>query len=134
MIAFHASEPKPPQYTLLKPGDYNFRVLSAEEKMSQAGNEMIELKLDVFEKGYNQENQSIVYDNLVFTEKAAWKIDSFLKSTERHPGQDCDCNLIAEEMTGWAGRCRIRHEKDQNGNLRNKVDAYLWEESDGIPF
>jgi hypothetical protein len=125
MITFKASEPRPPQTALLKPGDYAFRVLDAGEKRSQNGNEMIELKLDVYVKG--GADQSIVYDNLVFTEKSAWKIDTFLMACGMHPGDGADCHILGSELVGWEGHLRLANEKDQNGNLRNKVAAYLWD-------
>ena len=89
MISFYASEPKPP----LKPGDYSFKVRNAEEKMSSNSNEMIELKLDVYEGTYQSGNGSTVYDNLVFTAKSAWKTDNSLKSCDRHPGEDVEVTL-----------------------------------------
>ena len=56
----------------LPEGIYDFVVADANDKQSQSGNDMIELQLII--KGPDgQENK--IYDNLVFTPKASWKID-----------------------------------------------------------
>jgi Protein of unknown function (DUF669) len=122
---FKTSEPRPGgAFTLLEPGEYNFQVLDASETHSQAGNDMIELKLDVISK--DKKSSSTVYDNLVFTEKAAWKINAFLKSCGMHPGEGREITIVPDEFIGWEGECRIANEADNKGVMRNKVQGYTW--------
>lgn len=61
--------------SLLPAGIYPFEVMAAEDKISKTGNEMIELKLNVF--GDNQEAH--VFDYLL--EKMAFKLRHFAEAT-----------------------------------------------------
>jgi hypothetical protein len=61
--------------SLLEPGVYPFEVMTAVDKISKTGNEMIELKLNVF--GDNQEAH--VFDYLL--EKMAFKLRHFAEAT-----------------------------------------------------
>jgi hypothetical protein len=61
--------------SLLEPGVYPFEVMTAEDKVSKTGNEMIELKLNVFSD--NQEAH--VFDYLL--EKMAFKLRHFAEAT-----------------------------------------------------
>lgn len=58
-----------------EPGTYAFIVGNAEETESRAGNAMIKLQLLVTPDGFD--NPVTVYENLVFTDKALWKIEQF---------------------------------------------------------
>lgn len=123
MPTFKTDEPKQGgARVILKPGEYGFTVVDATEKVAKStGNPMIELKLRV-------NDEAVVYDNLVFTPKAFWKIDQFLKSVKAHPGPGHESNIEADDCLGLEGTCNIKTEKDQGGNDRNVVDAYTWEE------
>ena len=70
MPTYTSSEPTSrPDY--IEPGDYTVEVLNAEESVSKQQNDMIELKLRVEPSG------AILFDSLVFTPNAFWKIDAF---------------------------------------------------------
>jgi hypothetical protein len=56
----------------IKPGDYVLEVVGYEVKYTQKGEDMIKLKLREIESGVT------VFENLVFSEKSAWKIDTFV--------------------------------------------------------
>lgn len=77
--------------SLLEPGVYGFEVIGALDKVSKAGNEMIELKLNVF----GNEKEAHVYDYLM--EKMAFKLRHFAECT----------GLLAEYESGTldAYRC-----------------------------
>lgn len=105
---------------VLPAGDYQFEVVNAEEKRSKAGNDMIELTLSI--------EGSKVYDNLVFTEKAFWKVDQFLKSVGAHPGEGKSIDVEADDCVGQRGTVTLRVGKSDKGNDRNEVDCYTWEE------
>jgi hypothetical protein len=101
--------------------ELTFRVIDAKETRSQAGNSMIELKLRV-------NDEATVYDNLVFTEKAFWKVDQFLRAVGSHPGEGKDIEMTAEECIDMKGTLKIKHGKTLGGNPKNEVDAYTWKE------
>lgn len=133
MPSYKAAEPTArPDY--VEPGDYTVEVLNAEESVSKQGNELIELKLKVEPSG------AILYDNLVFTANAFWKIDAFRASTGETVTPDEDVEIIADDLIGRTGRARLTVD-EYNGRKRNKVAAWLLPEaqekggkSDGNPF
>ena len=98
MPSYKASEPTSrPDY--VEAGDYTIEILGAEESISQKNrNEMIELKLKVEPSG------AIVYDNLVFTSSAFWKIDAFRAATGETVTPDEDVEIIADDLIGRTGR------------------------------
>jgi uncharacterized protein DUF669 len=105
----------------LPEGVYDFTVMDAVNKQSQSGNDMIELQLII--KGPDgQENK--VYDNLVFTSKASWKIDHFrIASGETLvKGQSVEFNDT--DCLDRTGKCYVIVD-NYEGRERNKVDDYL---------
>jgi hypothetical protein len=130
MITYHAHEPRSTGHAIA-PGEYAFRVVNAEEKISSNKNEMIELKLEILDDDGNA--QGTVYDSLVCTEKSWWKFDHFLKAVGMHPGGDREVTVIPAELIGAGGRCRIANEKSiRDDSIRNTVKGYVWD--DEIPF
>jgi hypothetical protein len=105
---------------ILKPGEYPFEIVNAEEARSKNGNDMIELTLRI--------GESKVYDNLVFTDRAFWKIDQFLRSIAQHPGEGKSFDVLADDLVGHKGMCKVGMGKTAKGNERNEIDAYTWEE------
>lgn len=102
----------------IEPGDYPVEVINAEETLSQKGHEMIELKLRVEPAG------AIVFDHLVFTPNAFWKIDAFRAATGETVTPDQDVEIVADELIGRTGRVRLVVE-EYKGRKRNKVGAWL---------
>ncbi len=117
MPTYTASEPSN-RPDAVDPGEYQLEIVNAEESVSQAGNDMIELKLRVEPAG------AILYDNLVFTPRAFWKIDSFRSAIGDTvtPGEEVD--VIADELIGRRGRARLSVE-EFGGRKRNRVAAWL---------
>lgn len=123
-------------FSLCPEGVFPFEVVHAEEKLSQKGNEMIQLKLKVFD---DEGNQHIVYDFLM--EAVAFKLKHF-----------CDAVGLAElyksgeltdiECEGKTGKVEIGHRPDQKDKekMRHGVKDYIVDESanmiedDDIPF
>ncbi len=124
-ISYKAGNAEQRSFTVLPAGEYAFRVLDAEEKRSSNGNDMIALKLDVYD---DKGKQAVVYDNLVFNEKAQWKVDHFLKSCGMLPEEGSEVNLSANEFIGYEGKVKLRVGKNNKDQDRNEVDAYLWDE------
>lgn len=105
---------------ILPEGDYHFVVDDAGEKPSSKGNPMIELQLAIEHNG----STIRVFDNLVFTQRAFWRIDDFRVSTGEKlvPGQKV--NFEAEDCIDRRGRCHLFVDVYE-GKSRNKVEAYL---------
>ena len=116
MPTYRASEiPERPDH--LAAGDYSVEVIDAIETMSKNGHDMIELKLKTHEG-------ALVYDFLVFTPNAFWKIDAFRAATGETVTADQEVDLTADDLIGRLGRVRLVVE-EYNGRKRNKVVAWL---------
>lgn len=128
-IKFAASKPQEaPTAKILKPGEYEFEVIDAKEKVLEkdgaklkAGTPLIELKLRVAD-------EATVYDNLFFADVTFWKVDALLKSIGKHPGDGEVIEIDAFDMIGEKGTVRIKTGKTQGGQPRNEVDAYTWDD------
>ena len=114
-----------PEYTtgvqeVAPEGDYDFNVDDAAEKESSKGNPMIELQILINYKG----DQIRIFDNLVFTQNASWKIYQFRVSTGEKLIEGQKVNFEAEDCIDRKGRCHVCVDTYE-GRTRNKVAAYL---------
>jgi hypothetical protein len=112
----------PAKYSLLSPGTYELAVADAQETQSQAGNPMMELRL----RRVNTDGTlgQSVWDRLVLTPKAAWRIDNFLHATGRHPGAGKEIELEGESLIGLTVSAEIEIE-EYKGEKKNKVARYV---------
>ena len=101
----------------LPEGIYEFVVADANDKRSQGGNDMIELQLII--KGPDGQ-ESKVYDNLVFTPKAFWKIDMFRVCTGDKVVKGQSVEFDATDCLDRTGKCYVIVDKYE-GRERNKV-------------
>lgn len=103
-------------------GEYNFIVAEVEKTYAQSsGNPMLKVRLDL------QGADGCVFDNLVLTERAMFKVVTFLESIGlKEKGKDLSISIgeAADKAVGLEGRCKIKHET-YNGETRAKVDKYL---------
>lgn len=124
-------------FHLLEPGEYIAFVEEAREGTSEKGNPKIELKLSVC--------GSTVYDTLVFTETAAWRIDCFLKACGLAPEKGAFIDVTARTCERAVGRVRIgtRPGLKDLSKVYNCVEAWLTDKEsvaaadgarDDIPF
>lgn len=110
------------EMNLRDPGEYDFLVVEAEDKLSRAGNDMAEIKLQM-EDG--QGRRFHITDYLVGTDGMAYKVRHFAEAVgllaEYEKG-----NLPAEIMTGRTGRCKVGI-KPAQGQYRaqNTVTDYI---------
>lgn len=112
---------------LLQPGIYAATIVAAEEKISRAGNETIELTWRTDEPG------PAIYDYLVFSQKTAFRIDQFLKATGHAPEKGKEIEIIAENLIGW--RAWIKVEVESGGEKfadRNRISRYVTEYEDKL--
>ena len=111
---------------VLPEGDYDFVVDDAGEKESTNGNPMIELQLTIEHDGHRVR----VFDHLVFTRKAFWKIDAFRVCTGEKFVEGQKVSFEAEDCIDRKGRCLLCVDTYE-GKTRNKVSAYLPPPSEG---
>jgi hypothetical protein len=118
------SEAEIAQGDLFPAGVYDFEVNSAEEAVSKAGNDMIKVRLDVFN---DDGGKTTVFDYLM--EAAAYKL--------RHMAEVCGLlddyesgHLDADDLVGKAGRVKIGIQKDKTGQYadKNNVVDYIVED------
>jgi len=113
-------EPEDRQFAVLEPGEYDFTIAEVFAfETAKSGNEYLPLKLDIKPHG-------VVFDNLVFTDKAKFRIDQLLKSIGKAPAPGTAVDFDDPSwLVGSKGRVKLKIETF-NGTDRNKVDAYLF--------
>lgn len=124
------SEKEIQEMNLRDPGEFDFLVDAAEEKRSQKGNDMVELKLKM-EDG--QGRTFFLYDYLVSTDAMAFKLRHFAKSvgmlTEYEKGE-----MEAMHMEGRTGKCKVGTQPAKNGYpAKNIVTDYLFADGEEVP-
>lgn len=106
---------------LLPDGEYDFEIVSAEDAISKAGNEMIKLRLNIFDGGGRPH---VMWDYLMAS--VAFKL--------RHCAEACGLTdqydageLDAIDFEGKTGRCKVNIQKDKSGQYpdRNGIKDYL---------
>jgi len=83
------------------PGTYPVEIISAKEKTSQSGNEMIEITVRILPDGPD------VRDFLVFTQAAFWKIDQVRAALGEAVIAGEKILITAERFIGRRGRANI---------------------------
>jgi hypothetical protein len=115
---------------LLPPGEYPFRVVEVNDvEYSRAtNNPYIPIKLEFDGPG----GVSTCYENLVFTEKAKWKIDSFLKSIWGKADSGRRIDWTDAKFIGWlvgrtgVAKLRVAPVKGKDYE-RNEVESFLYD-------
>jgi len=99
-------------------GEHVAQIISAEEGVSQAGNDTINLKLKVLQ-GSSKGAQ--VYDTLAITEKAMWKIKGLLEAI----GLKSEGKIVIDLDKIEKKTCIVEviHE-DYQGKAKAKIDGY----------
>lgn len=115
-------------FKVLPEGAYDFSVLHAEDKLSQANNEMWKLTLKIFDGngGHIQ-----IFDYLVKTEKAYFKISQFCKATGLHDRLKAGDDIGASELKGLSGQLKLGIENDDTYGEQNRVKGYVVLENQG---
>lgn len=107
------------QESLLEPGLYPFEVQEAIDTWSQAGNEMIKLKILAFGK---DGATTVVFDYLL--EKLAYKLRHFAEGTGLLAAYEAG-ELTAAMCVNREGYCKLAVEKQGEFPPRNVVKDYL---------
>jgi hypothetical protein len=103
-------------YKLLAKGEYDFEVLTATEKTSKAGNDMIEISCKVFGPDKEHTLKDWLLDN--------GKLKRFCESTGNIDKYDAG-EIHADELPGWSGKCKVDIESVEGFNDRNKITGYV---------
>lgn len=114
-------QPRSQEEDLLEPGEYDGEIVSASPKKSKrSGDAMLELVVKIFG---SHGRRMDVYDYLVASEKAAWKIRNFCASA----GLNYDAGEIDEHALDNASvRVMLGKETAQGGYpAKNKILDYL---------
>lgn len=112
------------------------------DKYSSNGNPMINLRMQMV--GFYDETRKEwipkdgggkLFEALVFTEKAAWKVDSFLNSSGHAPQVGTEINLNAADTIGWVVYANVVHEEsdDPKYPVNPVIAGYIKEESEFHP-
>lgn len=121
-LTYKAGNGTAPEHSV-PPGDYTLRVIDAAEDTSKEGNDMIRLRLRVIHDDDGREGP-VLFDYLVITPKAAWKIDQFLAACGHAPDEGEEVHLDVGHMIGWECRAELAETAWQN-RKNNKVLNYL---------
>lgn len=130
---------------LLPPGEYDATIEHVKEKQSKSGNDMLELSLHV----YAPDGEPIpVYDYLVATSSAAWKVRAFCEALgldydagELNPDALVDKNIrvkiVTEEQAGYEPKAKVKNYLPPGGKSESApaklVNAATLKDDD-IPF
>lgn len=112
------------KFTLLEPGDYDFKVTNFERGRSKKGNKKAILTLEVT----NGKVKATITDDISLLKTAEWKICEFFRSVGlRKSGEKF--RMPWNKVVGLTGRCSIiQYEyprKDGTYGKANDVDTYL---------
>lgn len=120
---FETGDPTEEPSLYLEPGEYWFRIATAESKRSKnSGEPMIEVKLQL----YNIDNSEgpFALENILITPKMKWKVDQFLACIGAHPGPGARIRIDPANYIGLAGYADFKVE-EWNGRKNNKVKRFI---------
>ena len=98
---------------------YDFEVAEATEEVSRNGNEMLHLKVWIFNK---DGGRKMLHDYLVAT--APWKIQQFAASCGLERAAETG-TLMEGECVGRTGMCEVGIEKSDQYGDKNKIRKWL---------
>lgn len=107
---------------------YYWKVEEAESAYSAKNrDEQIRLVLRVGDKAGTVR----VFDTLTFNDNAYYRVELFLKSAGKYPGDGVDVLFSAEDCVGLSGWCVVRDEKEldrdkkETGRVFTRIDKWL---------
>lgn len=115
------------QAGLLPLGAYDFEVTEATEDQSKAGNDMISLKVRVYD---NEGAGRTIFDWLVSTDGGAFKVRHFAYGVGLLKQYETG-ELRAADMVGCTGKCRVVIKKSEGYPDKNAIADYLAPGSSG---
>lgn len=104
------------------PGLYRAKIEEVNEKTSSAGNEMLEVVLEI---SRGDHKGARLWDYVVLTEAAAWKLKQFLQAVGLVSGKKERGTLDTSKIVGTEVQVRVKNETDDSGEIRARVGAIL---------
>jgi hypothetical protein len=101
-------------------GIYDYEIKDASEETSRAGNDMIKLEVWIFNQAGNRK---LLFEYLVASEKAVWKVREFAASSDLLTQYDTG-TLMASEIVGRTGMCEVGTQRDDYG-VKNVVRRWM---------
>jgi len=118
------------QDALIPDGKYKFRVRDAREKRSQAGNDMLNLKLTLLVNGREVQ----YWDSLILMPKMFWKFEHFCETAGLKDKLEAG-RIMAQDCLNREGWIEITQKVDsQTGVLANQTKDYCLEPQELLPI
>lgn len=116
-------------------GPYNVTITKSNETNSQAGNQMIKLQGEVTESldgtiKFDDNQGPLVFENLVFTESAAWKIDQYLAARGIKPEEGEEVTIEADDQIGVVVPCYLVEGVTSKGKPCMEISYFIAPDSD----
>lgn len=115
-------------------GEYRLAVTDAEETTSSNGNPMCKLKLEtlgpVGGEDFEESTGPVVYDNLVFTPAAFWKIDQFRTAIGEKVEKGEEVEIDPDDLIGATLSAHLTQGESTSGKIRMEVQGYLAPDGD----
>jgi len=110
-------------FRLFQRGIYDFEIVEAKERISSAGNNMMEMRVKIFDK---EGHFRTIFDYLVDSDATGYKLRHFAKATGLLAHYEKG-KMTAQECEGKAGRCQVIIQKDRNNVYpdKNVISDYL---------
>jgi hypothetical protein len=105
---------------LLKEGWGEFKIKTAKEVRSKAGNPQMEIEMEVVDENGKK---GVIYDYVFYSEAAKWKIVAFCNAIGTLEKLKTGM-LLPSDIIGKTGNLMIIHE-EWKGEKKNKVQRYL---------
>lgn len=103
-------------------GLYDFEVLEAKDRLSKAGNDMMETRVKLFD---SDGRSFSLFDYLVNTDGMAYKLRHYASSTGQLAAYEKG-ELRAEEQPGKTGRCQVGIQPAKDGYpAKNIIQDYV---------
>lgn len=125
IMSYSFKAPANTDYSPLVPGVYPFCIIEVKEKTTKNGNAMIALTLECTEEKSGRNVR--VYDNLVFTDSALFRVVQILRAIGKDIKEGDDVDLDPWDLDGKFGMVNIGVQPDYNdaSKLRNCVKFYI---------
>lgn len=103
-------------------GLYTAEITDVEEKISKNGNDMFNIKLTIYHEGYTY----YIWDSLVFTEKAFWKISQLWKALGNTPldGENITITPLSIQSKKVDVETELQPSRSDHNKLEPKVRCY----------
>lgn len=116
------------EFAPVKPGKYEVIIEKAEHKVSSGNNDMVKLQMVIRDDVGQEFQKRKLFDNIVFADNTAWKVQQFLKAVALPDGTEIESLQHFIELVSYKPvKVKVKNE-DYQGKTQDRVEFY--EESD----